>query len=75
MNGEETFCLCWKCDAPIYVGDNCVSVTASYDLVESAVVVQPLQAESLALYCMFCAPRRLNRFILIPLNLDNDEDD
>jgi hypothetical protein len=53
---NSIFCECGKCGANIYEGDQCYSLTLSRDYIESGISVQPLEATSVAVWCISCGP-------------------
>ena len=55
------FCVCDECGSTIKVGDDMVSLTLSKDRVDGEFSVQPLEANSIALWCLTCAPKAINR--------------
>lgn len=50
------FTDCAKCGTHITQGDQFYSVSLSRDLVESDTVIEPLVAESPAVWCLKCGP-------------------
>tara|TARA_R110002167_G_scaffold137654_1_gene324737 strand:+ start:34744 stop:34989 length:246 start_codon:yes stop_codon:yes gene_type:complete len=51
---EEIFCLCFRCDKPIKVGDKVHSICYSYEKIESSVFIAPIYAEGLGTWCSDC---------------------
>ena len=50
------FCQCAKCERNIAEHDQFYSLTLSRDLVEPGIEIQPLVAESPAVWCLKCGP-------------------
>ena len=50
------FCECGKCGKNIYAGEECYSLTLSRDYLISEVDVQPLEANSIVIWCIECGP-------------------
>lgn len=57
----EAFADCYHCGSGIYPGQQCYSVTFSLDYIESIHVVQPLEAESITIWCSDCAPEAIHK--------------
>jgi hypothetical protein len=51
---KETFCNCFGCERPIYVGDKVHSLTYAYEEIEASNIVAPLYAEGLGTWCDDC---------------------
>lgn len=58
---STVFCHCHECEQPIYVGDIMHSVTYSQDVAMAQYSVQPLQANSLGIWCKTCFPKAQKR--------------
>jgi hypothetical protein len=50
------FCECGNCGTDIVEGQQCFSLTLSRDFIESEFEVQPLEANSVAVWCVKCGP-------------------
>ena len=57
------FCQCAKCGCNIVERDQFYSITLSRDLVEPGVEIQPLVAESPAVWCLKCGPEAVKDII------------
>lgn len=56
------FCDCEKCGRGILAGDRCYSLTLSRDYIVSEKDVQPLEAESIAMWCLDCGRSAVSSF-------------
>ena len=50
------FCDCAKCGSSVCEGDQCYSLTLSRDFVESDLIIQPLVADNIVVWCVECGP-------------------
>ncbi|WP_286270526.1 hypothetical protein [Thalassotalea hakodatensis] len=58
---RQTFCHCFGCDNPIYVGDYCHSITYSHEKIGSIMSVTPTYAEGLGTWCSECFNKMLSK--------------
>lgn len=58
---KQTFCHCFDCDKPIFVGDSCHSITYSLDKIDSIMSVSPSNAEGLGTWCSKCFSKILKK--------------
>jgi len=57
------FCDCEKCGNSICEGDQCYSLTLSRDFVESDLIIQPLVADNIAVWCIDCGPTAVKEIV------------
>ena len=57
------FCECGNCGKNIYDGEQCYSLTLSRDFVESETIVQPLEANSVVVWCIECGPEAVKQLM------------